>query len=212
MAVHHLQAQVAIPRDSGIPADVSINTWHFAWEDTTSPFLTPTLAGQEVVQRLTTFYQAIDNILSTRNDNPVLVRVYDQGLPIPRVPIHLGAMTLTYAASALPSELAMVLSFNSEIVSGDVAARRRGRVFLGPLGDVSTAAVADQQIADSVRADVATAAGTLLGNNTSEPGLVWSQYSPTDDTLLPVVGGHIDNAFDVVRSRGMRATARTTFV
>lgn len=116
------------------------------------------------------------------------------------------------ATLSLPSEAAIVLSFHADLtgVPEEVGAtrpraRRRGRVFIGPLNANATtdAGLVEDQIRISVNA-----AGNFLKDSS---GVDWRVWSRMDATTRAVVGGSVDNAFDTQRRRGIDATASSSF-
>jgi hypothetical protein len=219
-----MRAQVTIPLDSGIPEDSVVNTFYF--DDDDDP-----IAGFEdsagwAVEKLRTFYNAIDGLIfpATVAAN-ASVKVYDMRDPEPRSPKYTDTIALTpLGGNPLPSEVSLCVSFKASQESGQIAARRRGRIFLGPI-DVGACKFEGSQSrpSDSVRFNVAVAASTLQDGFThpSSPGLdlKWAVYSPTtraggatlDDSFHDVVGGWVDDAWDTQRRRGPKPTARTTF-
>lgn len=211
-----IRAQVVIPRDSNVPADNSVNVLHFA-----TPGLDLEAETAAIHARLTTFYQAIDAYLSSNNSSTATVKYYDLTDPEPRAPIDQADIALTNGTGAsYPAEVAICLSFQGAMVSGEAQSRRRGRLYLGPLdGDASSGDGIDERVNSSVRTALCNAMETLatLGVDSVE----WSVFSPTnagpapwDESALSsaftiVTNGWVDNAFDVQRRRGAAASART---
>lgn len=219
MADRLMRAQVTIPLDSGLPEDSVVNTFYF--DDDEDP-----LAGFEdsagwAHSMLTTFYQAIDNIIFSDVIGPsATVKYYDMRDPEPRVPKYTDTIALTPAAiPACPHEVAICLSFRATVASGENARRRRGRVYLGP---VNTAVVSSGRVAAGSVTAIANAAAAMEDGylHPASPGLhcKWAIYSPTtdatssiDDAFHDVDNGWVDNAFDTQRRRGLAATVRTTW-
>lgn len=214
-----LRCQVTIPNVNGIPADAITNTWHVkGWT------VDPVDAANSFFTDLSDFYLAIDAFLSSSLDTSVTVDFYDLLDAIPRVPVFTDTFTITPGANApLPHEVACVLSYAGQAVSGTAAGRRRGRIFLGPLDSAVMDDSAGQSILQtSTITAIASAANDLMGaGNTSSRQ--WAVFSPTSagsqpwdaaDLLagtLPVTHGFVDNAFDTMRSRGTLATTRVTW-
>lgn len=122
-----------------------------------------------------------------------------------------------------PAEVAAVLTFHGDLT--DIpqtavnptpppavirpAARRRGRIYLGPLHASAGAAGgpnADLLVSTAFQ-DVVLAAATELEN--TNVNLQWVVASDTAGEVYQVVGGWMDNAFDTQRRRGSAATVRT---
>lgn len=92
------------------------------------------------------------------------------------------------------------------------AARRRGRTYFGPLNDGARD--------DFQGAAIPPIVSTKLSNELKAAELALAQtdgislgvFSRRDWLVRPVVGGHIDNAFDVQRRRGHAPTLRNLWV
>jgi len=214
-----LRAQVSIPRDGGLPEDDSMNTWHF-WSEAVDRLDDCAVA----FDGLRIFYQTIDGILSSKINGAMNVKFYDLSDLVPRPPIFLDNATLTPGSSApLPSEVAICLSFRGPALAGAIPARNRGRIFLGPLdSSVMDTSTADSIVDSGITGAIANAAETFrtgFGATT----VTWSVFSPTIAGAPPwspivlaastafVEEGHVDNAFDTIRSRGASATGRANF-
>ncbi len=210
-----LRAQIMFPYDSGLPEDVAINTFHFVTTDAT------VATASVIAARLLAFYNtpsdpATGNRIAARmspviNEAAIHVKVYNMGDLPPRQPIIdvLTPMTLG-GPNALPSEVAIVLSYRASLISGAAPARRRGRIFIGPL-EVSAGF---QQSSDvrptlSLRVAIAGAASVLVGQ--SDAVATWVVHSVVAASNATVVAGYVDDAFDTQRRRGTGATQRTAF-
>lgn len=224
MADRLWRAQVSIPMDTALPEDAIVNTWHF--DDDDDPIAAPDDTRDWIMQALTGFYQTIDNVLLAASvTSPATVRLYDMADPTPRQPLFTEQIALTpvNGDDGLPSEVALCLSFSATVSSGQNAARRRGRLYLGP---IATAAITTEggarRPSAAVRTVIANAAA-VVRNGIEHPGspglhLKWAIYSPTTDAtdtlgnaFNDVATGWIDDAFDTQRRRGARPTTRTTF-
>lgn len=197
---------VTLPMISGLPGDVAVNVWHSISDDDAEAI--------GFANQLVTFYQAVDNIFSTQLSeaaNACSVTTYDLSDPTPRVPVDETTFTISPAVdSAIPNECAICLSFQGIQISGLPQARRRGRVFLGPLGSVLSTAI-DGRVNAATVTLIVNAAQALL-DASGDPGIgVWAVYSPTNDNTVPVQNGWVDNEFDTIRERGRVATTRSTF-
>lgn len=203
---------------TGLPADDCTNTWHFI-----STSVDPVVGATQCYGQLNDLYDAISGFMSGDFPGTYTVKVYDLGDPEPRVPVFTFSDTITFGATdGLPTEVAVCLSYHALPISGAVAARLRGRIFIGPLAQGAVESVGGQRRVDaSFTAALADAGDALITAGTIDNK--WAVFSPTTagappwstGELLaatsPVVGGYIDNACDTVRSRGVDSTIRVQF-
>lgn len=130
----------------------------------------------------------------------------------PRYPFETDLFDFTTAPSgtALPDEVAICLSFQGQRTAGLPQARRRGRIYFGPL---RTTAATGNRPSTTLISTLATAAATF-GAQVSAlgAGYAWGVWSPSDQELVEISDGWVDNAFDTQRRRGVATTSRTTFV
>lgn len=209
------RVQAILHNDSGLPQDQVINTWHFAPPGDVSS------SAVDITDGLNAFYQAIDSLLSPVLLGTIDFKVYDLEDAPPRVPVaEIAGTSLTLGSQALPNEVACCMSFQGAIASGQNQARRRGRVFLGPMSVASgTAAAGDVRPAAATRTTITNAGAALI----DVPGINWSVFSPTVAGSPPwdagslagaftlVTNGWVDDAYDTQRRRGLRTSTRTTF-
>lgn len=213
-----IRAQVRIQNASTLPEDVVVNTFHFR-----SSALLVGVDIETADDALNTLYTGMQELAS-----PALgdfdCTFYDLVDPEPRTPVIVSPHTWdTTGGTAMPNEVAVCASFHASPASGVALGRRRGRIYLGPFntGIMATGTFGGQ---------VATTPLTDLQNlwdqffdSLSTGSCIWSIFSPTTAgpapwteaellaSTFPVVGGHIDNAFDTMRSRGINATSRVVF-
>lgn len=215
----HVIAQVTLQRDSGLPEDVIVNTMHFEDDSGFGTSAGIDMNGPGLMDRLVTFYQAIQSVLAGTLNGQGEVTLYDWGAPKPRVPYMSKPFTLTPSTSSLPGEVALALSYRAERTSGQSMARRRGRVFLGPIAAAAIEPVAsgaaDPRPGTGTIDMILNAAKTMATGGSGAFRL--AVYSPTtmaaiggtaDAAWNDVVAISIDNAWDVIRARGAKATAR----
>lgn len=124
-------------------------------------------------------------------------------------------------ADGLPTEVAGCLSFHAsltgvleEVGATRPRARRRGRIYVGPLTveAVDTTAppyVLNPSFTGTLR-EAAVRLGSFAGNELST-GEGWGVWSRADQTVRKVVGGWTDNAPDTQRRRGFSPTVRNVF-
>jgi hypothetical protein len=133
------------------------------------------------------------------------------------------------SAVDLPRECAAVLSLQTpaagiaEDTPGGVAgprgdthpaARRRGRIYLGPLNASAMGTGANGPgLTATFRDAVCAAAGALNAHVASIPGAThfWGIWSRKNTAIYPITTGWMDDAFDTQRRRGIGSTARSTF-
>lgn len=197
-------ATVTLATTSGIAADKVENTYAFSGSN----------AGTDVV--------AIDGLLSDLYDD--LAGTYSQIVsgtgheisivnlddPQPRYPIYIAiyAFPSTPTGASTARELAICSSFQADRQSGIPQARRRGRVYIGPI---------DSALLDSTGMLTPTAVNNVVAafdtfwTAAASSAVVWSVYSRVDQDLYAISNGWVDNAPDVQRRRGTAATLRTTW-
>lgn len=222
MADKLMRAQVRIQLDAGLPEDAIVNTWHFDGDDIADA--TQQDFHDSVMTLLTTFYQSIDGVLFPNTvETPAEVKIYDLREPEPRVPEFTGSIALAPSATGpLPGEIALCLSFKAATESGDIPARRRGRIFLGHIATDAAVIIGSQSRPSlAARTAVADAAEVMLAGDqvAGFAGSVrWAIYSPTtdltdtlDNSFHDVQSGWVDDAWDIQRRRGAVPTARVNF-
>ena len=199
--------------------DVVTNVFHFHRDP---PIGIPDFAN--LLDIVEDFYSAIPTgdtgavagLLGSSLSGDFTFDVYSLDDPTPRVPVASRTGTISNATSALPREVALALSFQGATVAGEPQARRRGRVYIGPL----SAAVTVIDTATGVPAAAALtriqrAGRDMLAAANASIDWTWGVESPTlralatgPESFTPIQNGWVDNAFDTQRRRGERATAR----
>lgn len=229
MAAGYYTTKVTIPSDTGLPKDAVTNTWAFERPDGVAEGT----AVASWLDALQNFYiDCKDNLSSAYQWNSMTADTYDMADTEPRVPVNSSSLsvgTLTTSAYDLPAEVAVVLSFKAQPVSGDLSARKRGRVYIGPLQIVA----GDNVDAGGIQAVIADSANTnILTSADNGTDFIWSVYSRSEhfgkDVGEPILPADVpnnanlpqafsevwqlwsDNAWDTQRRRGISATARTT--
>ena len=137
------------------------------------------------------------------------------GSPVATSP-WLGPST-PLSSTPMPTEVAGVLSFHADLTgvleeSGATRprARRRGRVYIGPLV-ISATDGASQPALDTSFLSTLRQAAIFMHDTAETDGWVWAVWSRADATLREVVAGWTDNAPDTQRRRGQASTARVTY-
>jgi hypothetical protein len=83
-------------------------------------------------------------------------------------------------------------------------------LYLGPLSNISLELESTTnrvRVIAAARATIAGAAARLIDSTHGD----WMVWSRTDSAVHSVVGGFVDDAYDIQRRRGERAVGRTTF-
>jgi hypothetical protein len=218
----HILAQVRFARTSNVPEDIVVNTFHF--RTTTAPVAADYTA---IATKLESFYKDIppastsslngfaSGLVATSGHE---IRQYNMALPKPRAPSSSTTFTLpAQAGGNVPAELAICLSFRGPLLSGTNAARRRGRVYIGPLGlsAIGSAQGGDVRPSGTLMSVLANAGKALMDSTTAGDWSVFSEkdavgsISP-DAGLVTVTDLWVDNAFDIQRRRGAAPTTRET--
>lgn len=216
-----VRVQVTVPMKSAIPADASINTFHFSG-------LGADISGDvdAIIATLRTFYTtlapAYSYSVATTN---IAYKAFDMEQAQPRVPIDEGLLGVTGGPTApqgnFPAEMAVVLSFHGIPVSGVNMARRRGRVYVGPVhaGYGAGGSGTDYtRPGGSLITLLRNAGNVLMQSSEAAARWKWVVYSPTNHKTKPILqsvavvtGGYVDDAWDVQRRRGVDPSTRNTF-
>lgn len=214
----NIYCQVTFPARSLFTADNAVNTFHFTGVGDAEDVA---LIAQP---RIRDFYNAVSfagvpivkNFLSSElQPEGARLKAYDLSDPEPRVPVldmALGVTSATpIAALNLPGEVSVAASYSAAVVSGQSRARRRGRIFLGPLNNGATTTTANVPARPStgVITSLVQASKVLAAANSDICS--WMVWSRVNQSGAVIIGGHVDNAFDVQRRRGVAATARNAW-
>lgn len=189
---------------SNLPADYATNTWSCVADNDT--------AAQAFVTELIEFYRDVQGSLANvvaLDDH--IYKIFNRADPIPRQPVAEGTwdLTTTPSASALPQEVALCLSFQGDPESGVSQARKRGRVYIGPLGQNTIASTG--RPSSTFVTTLATAGDTLLTSSVASGTWDWTVHSATTGDNSVVTNGWVDDEYDTQRRRGRIATSRTVF-
>lgn len=211
------KVQVVFPNVSGLPRDVSVNTFCFSGSSASVPLDVTLIGGL-----LESFYNdtygvgSISDYLSARLDRTVdaSINFYNMSDPPGSGPVGTWPFTLGAAAddTSLPAEVALCVSFFA-VLDPARPGTTRGRIYLGPLSVVSGVAGADDPARPgSTFIEVVHDAAEALGQaaNTSS-SVNWQIHSRATATLNEVIGGWVDNEWDTQRRRGLDSTARSVW-
>lgn len=197
--------QVVLAHDSALPEDVCVNNFSVVTAATDD-------VGSAIafISALHAEYALVQNFLSNQLSGAVQYRLYNRADASPRVPIDVLDDNLVTGITALPQEVALCMSFQAAATSGVNQARRRGRIYFGPL-----AATALDNNTGRPAAGFLTAlnafGGSLLNQSQAQENWTWTVHSQTTGSDHVIANGWVDNEFDTMRSRGRRPTSRYLF-
>jgi hypothetical protein len=203
-----------LPMDSGLPEDAVQNVWHFDVPIVTDPTL------QDIADAVSTeIYNAVDSFMSVKiNEAACGFTFYNLADSEPRQPIYETGFTAGFApgSTAIPSEVALVGSFQGDSESGQPQARRRGRVFIGPLAVAALGAgAAGDRPAATFVGELSSGLADLRAASEAAVDWNWVVWSPTSGggagAAFIVTNGWVDDAFDTQRRRGVSPTMRDIF-
>jgi hypothetical protein len=187
-----LRLMVAIRNNTAPAVDDITNTFYL--DDKAIP------GGQQNYDNLA---QDTANLFATYRPYPegmneAVCRVYDMADPKPRPPKATKVAGIAPGESMGPRDVALCLSF----YAGRNLPRTRGRLYIGPWGQSHmqrrVPAATMQQLVT-----LATGIGNLGGVDVD-----WQQHSPTTGAAAKVTNFWVDNEWDTVRSRGLKASSR----
>lgn len=166
----------------------------------------------------------------------IAYKLADTGSVVPALPLGGPIATHTWtleptpgSAVDLPRECAAVLSLQTPAAGipedtpggvpgprGDThpAARRRGRIYLGPLNaSCMGTGTNGPGLTPAFRNAVGMRYGDLLTGVDTLPGLThfWGIWSRKNGAIYPITTAWMDDAFDTQRRRGIGASARSVF-
>lgn len=138
-------------------------------------------------------------------------RWYDLSDPPERVPFAISpGPAKTTGTGRLPPELAICLTYRAQYVSGSSSARRRGRLYIGPLATGACQSTTGR-IDSAYVSGIATAASTAVAASDAAANWKWAVYSRVDNAARIVTEGWVDNDFDIQRRRSLPPGAKTTW-
>lgn len=208
-----IEVQAVFEWESGLPEDRIVNTFHFRGPSDPLP------AIGNVFDMLDDFYTAVgtgqtaalEAYMSEGFDGVYTLKAYDLDSPSPRPPFATRAGLITPGTTRMPNEVALCLSYKAADLAGANPARRRGRIYFGPLGLAINSTTG--RPSDGLQGDLADAGNNLRAAAAAAVSWEWVTYStvvpgaPTDATVAQV---WVDNAWDTQRRRGVDATSRIT--
>jgi len=221
MAIYSVQH--SLQGNSGLAEDRFVNTIHVIDIPLETADFPAIAEAMRQFYRPTTGQGPANYMSNAANAPGRSIKIYDLSDGLPRTPVYevtdSAAPWTDSAIQPLPSEVAVCLSFKGADESGEVPARRRGRMYIGPLqvNAMTTSTSNAAMVAPTFISELALAA-IRLRTALEAAGVAWVVYSPTNDPTGVGVAGSatvlttywIDNAFDTQRRRGESATTRST--
>lgn len=227
-----IRATVILRKLTDIPEDAARNVWHF----NTGPN-PPGTYTTKVGEALEAFYDGISGGLGrsvqrnagTLGSGPTVeMATVNFGTPGAGDDVvselfatRIMGLTNPPSGTSLPSECAVALSFRGNVdglaeEEGNIRpkARRRGRIFLGPVNTGITeedGSTGELRVLAGWRTVMLNSYNALVNRlgGADSPNVQHVVYSPTTGAMFPVVAAHVDDAFDTIRSRGEKALSRS---
>lgn len=191
-----IRVQVITRRQTDLARDHIVNTVHF------DDFNIDPTGGTN----WKAFADDVKAVFQNRSGVPfgygVETKVYDMADAKPR-PVKASspwAQGLAgFSSEFAPREVALCLSYFSE----RNLPRFRGRIYLGPW-----AAAPERPTSAQIAAVKALSTGL---EGIGGPDVDWGLWSPTRAAFSKITAGWVDDEWDTIRSRGLRATSRNVF-
>lgn len=189
---------------SGLPEDQYVNTLAFE-SNSMAPTEGEVTTMIEAVQAL---FNGLEGIMSDEIAAGPLLKIYNIDNPEPRVPLVEAELDVSPSAGTvpLPAEVAICLSFRGGLVSGAPAGRRRGRIYVGPLG---TAALGVGGRPDPTVVGVMEDAVEAFRAELDPEPINHAVWSRAGDNLYDVLEYWTDDAFDTQRRRGLAPSLKS---
>jgi hypothetical protein len=222
---------------TGIVADRFVHDYEIMWDGLVGPSEGDL---EDIAAAITNFYNdavspataAMGGYLSkevSRASNACSVVIYtaddiSDPLGSPKLVSDFTMVAGSSTSPNLPAEDAVALSYNADVTDvpeqvGNTrpAARRRGRLFFGPLNavvlgdpdDQPNVQRPDEEFVSNMLINAVGLYEAIKAIEVSAQPLHWAVFSPTETEIRPIVRFSVDNAFDTIRKRGAAATSRT---
>lgn len=200
-----ITAQVILKTTDGISANFFTNSLAFDYTNSGANLDATTTA-------IATFYSSlVSDVLGVGlQTTGHAVKYYLAGGTKPNYPQREDSWDFSTGMTqpALPREVALVASFQAVRISGQEQARKRGRIYIGPLRASINDVGRPSSSARTALANACDAFGTEIAANTDG---YWGVYSTVNGTVSEIADGWVDDTFDTQRRRGLAPSARTTW-
>ena len=199
-----MYAQGILKTSDGIPENYVTNTLSFDFTNSGANIDAATLNIKD-------FYDDINVAVfpSTMSQTGHIIKWYLHGGPRPNYPQKETGFSLATAPSSdpMPSEVALVASFQGIRIPGQDQRRKQGRIYLGQVKE--SANTSGGRVSGSVAATVAQAMEDFKSAVDTDTDGTWTVYSAANATSVEVDNGWVDDTWDTQRRRGLQVTART---
>lgn len=205
---------------TNLPEDRFVNVFHFhnpTVGDSTAAIVQVCNVLEDALTTELSGTSSYGNFISPYASRNSQLVAYDMLTATPRIPIPRSITLGAALQGGLPEEVACCMSYHG---APPITARRRGRIYVGPLSSAAIAfqpatagspAIPGQTAAGSLN-QFLIAFGTFLMAESATVGMPWAIRSTRpDENYVTIVGGHVDNAFDTQRRRGCTPSGRTTW-
>lgn len=189
---------------SGEARDDVVNTFHL---ETTGDFTIPAFPDG-VAAAWTNMFNAMRSSLTGIVQSNHVMRFYDLADPKPRAPLaeRLWNFTTAPTTTGTVREVALAVSYQGARASGQSQARRRGRMYFGPI----TATVLNtDRPSTSLQNTFRDAVKQFIDTVNAIAGLEFVVFSPTNNAAVPVTEVWVDDAWDIQRRRGLAPAAKS---
>lgn len=186
----HGRFQVAVSHTADpLARDNIVNVFYLGW----TVNIEPTDWGQLATDaaELWATYRSYPNSI-----NLCTVTAYDMADAKPREPKATETHAIAGIAETGPREVALCLSYYAD----RNLPRKRGRMYIGPWPQADCS---QRPLSMSLLGQLASGISGLGGAN-----IQWVQHSQTDGSFNTVTDWWVDNEWDTMRSRGLRAQNR----
>ncbi len=197
-----VSAQLTAPMVSGNPADAITNTLWFN-SATEGDAVTDTITPLKALWNQMTF--SWSNLVAQNGHTIKLTNIDD---PQPRYPFYEETWNLSSVPTGAPAptEVSICASFQGDRVSGTAQARRRGRIYVGPLK--ASLIGTDGRPTSGALSQISAQTEDFYDDCLAMAESDWGVYSRVGAIFTPITNGWVDNEFDTQRRRGRVATSR----
>lgn len=206
------RAQHVLPFFTNLPTDVVVNQFHFT-NDTQNFAAVATEIRDRIQGFMEAAYGAAGGSRVSYIDWPqAVVKVFNLADPTPRVPeVRACSYSAGTVASAIPTEVAAVVSWHAAPESGVAFQRLYNRIYLGGVPAIwMSNGAADQfpRFTTTITAQIAAAASALLAENDGVTDWVQVSNAGGVTAAREITGGWVDNGPDTQRRRSVLASLR----